>query len=392
MIGVLPEFRLEKWFSTYEFVAPHSLTASDAQTMTVAELLALAGRGIDDLNDIGMGYVSPWGTPELREAVAATYDVITSDDVLAFTGAQEALFWLLAELLHDGGHAVVTVPNYQSVETMPLAGPADVTGLPLWRGSGAELTWTLDLERLESLLRPDTRCVVVNFPNNPTGFIPDRETFAALADLCHQRGIVLVSDEVYRGIEVDPANTLPQAADLTPTAVSVNVMSKSYGLPGLRVGWLATRDRGLLARLENRKHYTTICNPGLTEHLAVVALGVGDRIHARNRAIVTDNIARVRAFFADYPELFEFEAPMGGCVSFPRFLGAEGPEVFVRRAIDEAGVLTLPASLYRSALADVPADRFRIGFGRTSLPETLGALRDHLEARTVPAAARPSSA
>lgn len=381
MIGVLPEFRLETWFSKYEFVAPHSFTASDAQTMTVAELLALAGRGTDDLGGIAMSYVSPWGTPDLREAVAATYDVITSEDVLAFTGAQEALFWLLAELLRDGGHVVVTVPNYQSIETMPLAGPADVTGLPLWSGSGAELTWTLDLERLEALLRPDTRAVVVNFPNNPTGFIPNRESFVALAKLCHERGIVLVSDEVYRGIEVDPADTLPQAADLTPTAVSVNVMSKSYGLPGLRVGWLATRDRGLLARLESRKHYTTICNPGLTEHLAAIALGVGDQIHARNRSIVIDNISRVRAFFADYPELFAFEAPMGGCVSFPRYLGSEGPEVFVRRAIDEAGVLTLPASLYTSALADVPTDRFRIGFGRTSLPTTLEVLREHLERR-----------
>jgi aspartate/methionine/tyrosine aminotransferase len=317
MIGALPDFRLETWFSRWEFAAAHSFTASDAQTMNLADLLALAGRRVEDIAGIDLGYRPTYGTRELRDAVAAQYDVVTSDDVLAFAGAQEALFWLLTELLREGGHAVVTVPNYQSVETVPLASPASVSGLPLWTGTGADLRWTLDLDRLVSLLRPDTRVVAVNFPNNPTGFVPDHDTFRTLAHLCHERGIVLVCDEVYRGIEVDPATTLPHAADLTPSAVSVNVMSKSYGLPGLRVGWVATQDRALLDRLERRKHYTSICNPGLTEHLAAIALGVGGAIHARNRAIVAANITLVREFFAEYPDRFEFEAPMGGCVSFP---------------------------------------------------------------------------
>jgi aspartate/methionine/tyrosine aminotransferase len=379
MIGSLPDFRLETYFSRWEFAAAHSFTASDAQTMTIREVLDLAGLTLEDIGGIDLGYRPTYGTDELRAAVAARYATVAPEDVLAFTGAQEALFWLLAELLCDGGHAVVAVPNYQSAETIPLASSASVSGLPLWQGTGADLRWTLDLDRLVSLLRPDTRLVAVNFPNNPTGFLPDRVTFVELARICHERGIVLVADEVYRGIEADPATTLPHAADLTPTAVSVNVMSKSYGLPGLRVGWVATKDRALLDRLERRKHYTSICNPGVTEHLATVALGVTDQIHARNRAIVVDNIARVRDFFADYPGLFAFEAPMGGCVAFPRYLGADGVEAFAQRAVEEAGVLTLPASIYASALASVPTDRFRIGFGRLGMPATLAALRTHLE-------------
>lgn len=381
MIGELPDFRLETWFSKWEFAAAHTFTASDAQTMSVTEVLSLAGLTLDDIGGIDLGYRPTYGTPELRQAVAAQYDIVTSDDVLAFAGAQEALFWVLADLLRDGGHAVVTVPNYQSIETVPLASSASVSGLPLWTASGSDLRWTLDLDRLTSLLRPETRVVVVNFPNNPTGFVPDRETFISLARTCHERGIVLVSDEVYRGIEVDPSDTLPHAADITPSAVSVNVMSKSYGLPGLRIGWVATRDRVLLDRLERRKHYTSICNPGLTEHLAAVALGAGAAIHDRNRAIVAGNITLVREFFADYPEIFEFEAPTGGCVSFPRYLGVDGPDEFARRAVEEAGVLTLPASIYASSLATVPNDRIRLGFGRTGLTSTLDALRNHLDGR-----------
>jgi aspartate/methionine/tyrosine aminotransferase len=381
MIGALPDFRLETWFSRWEFAAAHTFTASDAQTMSVGELLELAGLRPDDLAAVDLGYRPTYGGMPMRQAVAAGYGAVEAEDVLAFAGAQEALFWVLAEVLVDGGHAVVTVPNYQSLEAVPLASGAEVSGWPLWQGSGPDLRWTLDLDRLGSLLRPDTRLVAVNFPNNPTGYVPDRASFVALAELCHERGIVLVCDEVYRGIEVDPANTLPHAADLTPSAVSVNVLSKSYGLPGLRVGWVACRDRSLLDRLERRKHWTSICNPGPSEYLAVAALGVGERIHARNRAVVAANVTRVRDFFAGYPELFAFEAPIGGCVSFPRYLGPEGPDAFARRAVEEAGVLTLPASIYASPLAAVPTDRIRIGLGRTTLPATLTALREHLDHR-----------
>lgn len=381
MIGNLPDFRLESWFARWEFTAPHNFTASDAQTMTVGQLLDLAGLPPATLTELDLGYRPTPGSDLLRQAVAASYTTLEPLDVLAFTGAQEALFWVLAELLVDGGHAVVTVPNYQSMESIPLASSAEVSGLPLWTGTGPDLTWTLDLDRLRSLLRPDTRLVAVNFPNNPTGFVPDRDTFVALAQLCHHRGIVLICDEVYRGIEVDPTTTLPQAADLTPTAVSVNVMSKSYGLPGLRAGWIACRDRDLLDRLQRRKQYTTICNPGLTELLAAAALGVGEQIHDRNRAIVADNITLARDFFADYPDLFTFDPPLGGCVCFPRYLGADGSDTFAERLVQDAGVLTLPSGIYTSSLAPVPTDRIRIGLGRTSLEAILTALRRYLDER-----------
>jgi aspartate/methionine/tyrosine aminotransferase len=393
MITALPDFRLETWFSRWEFAARYTLTASDVETMTVAEVLELDGQTLDVLAGLDLGYRPTFGTDELRCAVAGSYDVVTPADVLAFAGAQEALFWVLAELLRDGGHAVVTVPNYQSIESVPIACGADVSGLALWTGRGADLRWTLDPERLVGLLRPDTRVVVVNFPNNPTGFVPPRAELEELARVCDERGIVLVSDEVFRGIEPDPGATLPQAADLSPRAVSVNVMSKSYGLPGLRVGWVACRDRDLLGRLERRKHYTSICNAGPSELIAAAALRSAAVIHARNRALVATNVALVEAFTAARPRLFQFSAPDGGCVAFPRYLGPDGVETFVRRAVEEAGILMLPASVYSSGLdtggaGEVPADRFRIGVGRRDLPEALEALATHLDHPRGPSALR----
>jgi aspartate/methionine/tyrosine aminotransferase len=286
------------------------------------------------------------------------------------------MFWALQELTGPGDHAIVTVPNYQSMETLVLRTGADVDGLLLRPEDG----WALDLDALRALLRPETVLVAVNFPNNPTGAVADPATFTALAELCDELGIRLFSDEVYRGIEHDPGRTPPQAADLSERAVSLNVMSKAYGLPGLRIGWLASRDRALLERLERRKHYTSICNAGPSEHLATIALENGERIRARNRAIIAENLPVFDAFFARWPEHFQWEPPQGGCVCFPRLLTGEPTSHFCRRLVETAGVLTLPADIYASELAEVPADRFRIGVGRHDPAPALAAVDAFLRA------------
>jgi aspartate/methionine/tyrosine aminotransferase len=376
--AALPDFRLEMFFAHWEFAARFNLTASDAQTLTVSELLAL---GTDEqreaFDQLALTYTPTWGGPELREAIAATYDRVTDEHVLAFAGAEEAMFWALQELTGPGDHAVVTVPNYQSMETLVLRTGADVDGLVLAPEDG----WALDLDALAARLRPETTLVAVNFPNNPTGAVADRVTFIALAELCDERGIRLFSDEVYRGLELDPARTLPQAADLSERAVSLNVMSKAYGLPGLRIGWLACRDRALLERLERRKHYTSICNAGPSEHLATIALQNGERIRARNRAIIAANLPVFAEFFARWPEHFEWEPPQGGCVCFPRLLTGEPASRFCRRLVETAGVLTLPADIYTSELAEVPGDRFRIGVGRHDPGAALAAFDEFLAGR-----------
>lgn len=372
----LPDFALEVFFSRWEFAADYNLGASDAETLSVGELLALGGEADREaFARLGLGYLPTWGTDELRAAIADTYDEVAPEDVLAFAGAEEALFWLMQLLLGPGDHALITVPNYQSFESVPLATGAAIDGLPLQAGGARGPRWALDLDRLRSLLRPETRVVAVNFPNNPTGFVPGIDEWLELVELCERRGIRLVSDEVYRGVELDPSRTLPQAAARSERAVSVNVMSKAYGLPGLRVGWIACRDRELLGRLERAKHYTTICNAGPSEFLAALALRHAETLLERTRARVAANGEAVTEFMSGYPELFDYAPPDGGCVAFPRYLGAEGVDELCRRAVEEQGVILLPASTFPSGLALVPADHFRIGIGRREVPEGLERLR-----------------
>jgi aspartate/methionine/tyrosine aminotransferase len=241
--------------------------------------------------------------------------------------------------------------------------------------------WALDLDEVAAAIRPNTRVVSVNFPNNPTGKVIAVEELTRLAELCDERGIHLFSDEVYRGLERDPSRTLPPAADLSERALSLNVTSKSLGLPGLRIGWLTCRDRKLRSRLERAKHYTTICNSAPSEILARIAIKARTRILDRNRAIIAANVPVFDAFFAEFPDLVDWRGPDGGCVAYPRYRGADGVEAFCTDLVEEAGVLLLPASIYRSELTDTPADHFRIGVGRLDPEPALDAFGTWLRAR-----------
>jgi aspartate/methionine/tyrosine aminotransferase len=365
----LPDFRLETYFSRWEFAARFHLTASDAQTMSMAELLELADD--DDRKAweaLTLGYTETFGDPLLRKAIADTYDLADPDDVICFAGAEEALYLAMQVLLGPDDHAVVLTPNYQAAETVPLSLCA-VTGVALDPNRG----WALDLEQIAAAIRRNTKVVSVNFPNNPTGKVIPARDFAALVALCDERGIHLFSDEVYRGLELDPSRRLPHAADASERALSLSVTSKSLGLPGLRIGWITCRDRAVRAALEKAKHYTTICNAAPSEILARIAIRSRKRILARNRAIIEANLPLFDAFFARFADLFGWQHPDGGCVAYPRYLGPGDVETFCRDLVEEAGVLLLPASIYRSELTATPADHFRIGVGRADPEPALAA-------------------
>ncbi len=365
------DFALEVYFSRWEFAAKYNLAGSDGENMTLAELLALASpEDRAAFDGMSLGYTETFGAPALRAEIARTYESVKPEHLLCFAGAEEGIYVAMRVLLEPGDHAIVVTPNYQAAETVPL-GICEVTGVPL----DIDRNWDLDLDVLRAALRPNTKLISINFPNNPTGKIIARAAFDAIVEICRHRGLWLFSDEVYRLIERDPALRLPQAVDVYERAISLNVMSKAYGLPGLRIGWLACKDRPTLVRLERYKHFLSICNSAPSEVLARIALKARERILARTRKVVRDNLDVVNAFFADYEHLFDWREPDGGCVGFIRYKGAEGVEEFTRRLVEESGVLFLPSSIYRSELGPVPDNCLRVGFGRSHVPAGFAALR-----------------
>jgi aspartate/methionine/tyrosine aminotransferase len=371
----IPDFALERYFARWEFAVRHVLCASDVEPLSLAEVLALADGETEALwRDLRLGYTESPGHPLLRREIAALYERLDPDDVLVFAGAEEAIFCLLNVLVGPGDHVVCTWPGYQSLYEVARAAGAAVTLHAL----RAEDGWALDVARLLDAIRPDTRLVIVNAPHNPTGMHPDRAEWQTLVDACAARGIRLLADEVYRGLELDPADRLPGGADALPGAgVSLGVMSKSYALAGLRIGWLATRDRALLGRCAAFKDYTTICSAAPSEVLALIALRAGEAILDRSRAIVGANLALADAFFARQAERFEWVRPRAGSVAFPR-LRAPGAQIerFAAELVDETGVLLLPGSVF-----GVPGEHFRLGLGRTDFGEALAKLEAFAERR-----------
>lgn len=374
------DFGLEVFFSEWEFSAKHHMTASDLESMTVSDLLALSpGCKEIGLDDLWLGYTETWGAPDLREEIARTYKKLNSENILCLAGAGEGLYMTAKVLLTADDHVIVPTPNYQSAETVPLS-VCSVTGVPMRYEPELTPSWRIDLDDIKAAIQPNTKLLSLNFPHNPTGMLMPRASLDELIVLCREHGIYILSDEVYRGVELDPSDRMPQIADVYERGISLNVMSKAYGLPGLRIGWIASQDRDLLLRLERYKHYLSICNSAPSERLAVVALQAQEAIFTRNHAILLENLVLLEALFDDYPDLFEWTRPQGGCVAFPRYSGPGNSETFCRSLIESSGVLLLPSSVYVSEVADTPPDHFRIGFGRDKVfKDGLQAMRQHLE-------------
>ena len=370
----LPDFRLETYLARWEFAARFHMTASDAESMSLADLLSLAEPGDRQaFEHLWLGYVPTFGGEALRQAVASTYSSVSPDNVLAFAGGGEAIYVALHALLGSDDHAIVVTPTYQSLETVTQS-LCSVTGIALDADNG----WKLDLNQVRDRIKPNTKLIAINFPNNPTGGLLSPGEFDELIKICREHGLWLLSDEVYRLIERSSSLRLPAAVDGYERGLSISVVSKVYGLPGLRIGWIAAHERDLLGRMERIKHYLSICNSGPGEALAVIALKAREQILDRNRALISSNLKCVGEFFSDFPELFEWETPDAGTVGYPRYKGADGVETFAQRLVEEANVLLLPASIFRSELTPLPQDRFRIGYGRSYVPAGLEAMREWL--------------
>ena len=362
-------FATEQYFALYEFIARHILGASDCETVTTGELLRVAGLEPDYLLNQRLGYTESAGDPELRAAVAALYNQVDAADVVILGAPEEGIYLTMRTLLEPGDHAVVLTPAYDSLLNLAEHVGGNVSR---WAIRAAADGWTLDLEELDRLIQPDTRLVVVNFPHNPTGYLPEADEFAALVDTVRRRGAWLLCDEMYRGLERNPADRLPSAADLYERAIVLSGLSKTHGLPGLRAGWLVTRDPALRAALINWKHYTTICPPGPTERLALAALRSHDQLLGRSQAQVAANLHLAEGFFARQAARFDWRPPRAGSVALVGIDVVSATD-YCHTLAREAGVLLLPGPCLGADNRSV-----RFGFGRAGFAAALAEYERYL--------------
>jgi aspartate/methionine/tyrosine aminotransferase len=362
-------FRIEQYFGKYEFTAKYLLSSSDAESRTIKELLDLEPGAHERLLEDWCGYTESPGAPWLREVIAGMYKQVTPEDVLVLASAEEGIFVLYHALVGPADHVIVETPCYESGLEVARSTGAQVSE---WRRS-FENGWAHDVAALEKLIQPNTKIIYINTPHNPTGLLMPANVFKQVLDLAASRGIIVFSDEVYRELEHDPATRLPAACEVYEHAVSLGSMSKTYGLPGLRLGWLASRDPEIIRRCLEFRYYTTICNSAPSEFLAALALRHRDVLAQRNLQIVLRNLPLLDAFLRQRSHLFEWVRPNASPIGFVRFKLQRDVLAFCEEVVRDSGVLLLPGTVY-----DQPR-HIRFGYGRKNMPEALAQFGAYLD-------------
>lgn len=364
-------FATEHFFARYEFSTPYQLCNSDCETLSIEELLKLANVPIEEFGRLSLGYTESLGNPTLRESIASTYEKIKPEDVIMLGTPIEGIYLTARTALNPGDEVVVLCSAYDALINLfeHVVGAGNVRK---WRFKPGMTRWELDFDELDQLISAKTKMLVVNFPHNPTGYLPSQEQLNKLAKLADQRGLILFCDEMYFGLVHSGTPPITSAAELTQRAVVLSGLSKTYGLPGLRSGWLIVQDKALRDELVNWKFYTSICPPAPTEFLTAAALKAREQLRERSLAQIERNLKLADAFFFRWPELFTWRYPQAGSTAL---VGMHVPsvEVFAEKMAREAGILILPATTL-----GWDDQHFRLGLGRAGFGSALEKFDEYL--------------
>jgi aspartate/methionine/tyrosine aminotransferase len=367
----MPEFQpfaLERMMGKWENVVRYNLSESGVHPLKLGELMALAGRDVRELADVELNYPQANGTRDLRRTIAAYYPRAGEDNVLVTTGAVEANYLVVQTLLEPGDEAVVMRPNYLQVWGVARNRGVAVRDFDLVEANG----WAPDLEQLAAAVTPRTKLVAVCNPNNPTGRILTAAEMAAIVSIAARAGAWILADEVYAGAERETDVVTPSFHGMYDKVLAVGSMSKAYGLPGLRTGWVV----GPVAVIDDmwaRHDYITITGTMLSDKLATIALSpqVRPRILARTRGLIRAGYPVLQEWAAQHGNTIQLYPSQAAAIAFMRYNRKINSSRFVERLRDEKSVLIVPGDHFghdhhlRISFG-LPHDYLRAGLERIS--------------------------
>jgi aspartate/methionine/tyrosine aminotransferase len=340
-------FDLERWMTAYEMDVDYDIAESGIFPLTAGELLAMEPADereqvLQRLLDLRLGYSEARGSHELRSLLAETYADCSPENILVTTGAIEANFLLFNVLLEPGDHVVAPYPAYQQLYSVPRAIGCDVS---LWR-IRPETGFRYDVDDLERLTRPQTRLIVVNSPHNPTGAILSAGDMQRVYDIAESVGAMVLSDEAYRWLTIPGGEPLASPMyNLGVRGISVGTLSKPFGLPGLRLGWLAAPAE-IAAQCWGMRDYVSLSPGKLNDSLAILAIRHRDRVWQRNQAIITANLSQAEAWVAQHTDLISWNPPRAGLLALLHYdLDIPSLELSNRLA-EEYSVMLAPGSAF----------------------------------------------
>ncbi|HDT14505.1 MAG TPA: aminotransferase class I/II-fold pyridoxal phosphate-dependent enzyme [Candidatus Aminicenantes bacterium] len=335
-------FKMERMQSTWENVVDYNLSESGVHPLNLKELLTPAE--IEALTEVELGYTQTNGTIPLRERIAALYPGVGLEQILTTAGSSEANFLLMWSLIEPGDEVLFELPNYMQMAGLLKAFGAEVKPFRLRESLG----WQPDLDELRELVTPRTKLIILTNPNNPTGAVLSAEAMSGIVELASGAGAWILADEVYQGAELSGRAT-PSFWGRWEKTLVVNGLSKAYGLPGLRIGWIVGPEE-IVKRTWPYHDYTTISPSALSDRLATIALSPGtrERILARTRAILNANFPVLAAWLERHGDLFAFCPPEAGAICFARYaLGINSTDL-VERLIREKSVLVVPGDHFET--------------------------------------------
>ena len=354
----IEQFQMERMQSTWENVVEFNLSESGVHPLTLGQLLS--EQELREVLDIGLGYSQTNGTPELREQIVQLYPGANLDQVLVTAGSSEANYLLMWSNLEPGDEVVFMMPNYMQMWGLVRGFGAVLK--PFWLKE--ELGWDPDLDELRELVTARTKLIIVTNPNNPTGAVLSPEAMSAISDNAARVGAWIVADEVYQGAEREGPIS-PSFWGKSDRAVIVNGLSKAYGLPGVRIGWIVGAE-DFVQKTWPYHDYTTISPSILSDRIARIALSPVNRekILERTRGILRKNYPLIESWLNKQPELFSYVPPRAGAIAYARYHHEINSTELVTRLIREKSTLIVPGDHFEM-------DRYlRFGFG--SEPEYLG--------------------
>ncbi len=347
----IEQFKMERMQSTWENVVEYNLSESGVHPFRLHELLSQ--EELAEIAKTSLGYSQTNGTPELRQEIARIYPGVSLDQLLVTSGSSEANFLLMWSLIEPGDEVVFMMPNYMQMWGLLRGFGARVK--PFWLRES--LGWMPDLKELRQVVTKQTKLIVLTNPNNPTGAVLDKEAMETIVGLAEATGAWIIADEVYQGAE--------RVGQLTPTffgmherVIVVNGLSKAYGLPGVRIGWIVGPE-DLVQKIWPYHDYTTISPSTLSDRIAQIALTPSNRekILNRTRRILENNFPLLESWLEKEPGLFSFIPPRAGAIAFTRYnLRIDSLEL-VNRLIHEKSVLLVPGAHFEMG------NYLRIGYG-----------------------------
>ena len=337
-------FKVERWMNDYEDDAVYNLGETCIDSLTVGELLELAGEDPDSyltgLKDTRLTYGHIFGSPELVNGVAGLYRDLKGENVIPTHGAIGANEMVISAMIESTDNMVCVLPTYQQHYSIPKAIGAEVRILKL----RPENDYLPDLDELRSLVDENTKMITINNPNNPTGSWIPTPTLKAISDIAARVGAYVLSDEVYRGISED-GSYMDSIVDIYDRGISVGSMSKIFSLAGLRLGWIASKDKDVLHLCLERRDYDTISCGMIDDKLASLALAHKDKIFERNRAILEKNRRILDEWVNRTPQV-HYLRPVAGTTALVYYDLDMPSYELCKRLIRKKGLLFTPGAAF----------------------------------------------